>query len=154
MKPRKIYIKCLFFLLTLLGFSACIPEAEIGLCAYGTPTASYKVKGTAVSAQTKSPLPNIRVAMREPGFYVDTIAYAGHLFDTAYTDSNGSFNVEAIDFPYEKVVFYLDFTDPSGSYSAKRDSAVFENPQFKNGDGWHEGEAEQDVGAVELDPAE
>jgi putative lipoprotein (rSAM/lipoprotein system) len=126
------------FLLTILGFGAV---CSIGSCAYGTPLveygtphATYKVKGSVQSEMTSSNLPNIRVVMGE---------------DTAFTDESGNYQVENIDFPDDQV-FLVEFRDidgeANGEYQPQDTIVEFIDPEFSGGSGgWDSGETEKEI---------
>jgi putative lipoprotein (rSAM/lipoprotein system) len=125
------------FLLSLLGVGgACtMGGCEYGSPAeeYGTPTATFKVTGT-VASESNVKIPNIRVVMQ---------------FDTAYTDAQGKYNVEVMEFPTDQS-FLVKYEDAdgtaNGSFQSKDSTVVFQNPHFVNGDGhWNQGETSKVV---------
>lgn len=125
-------------ILSLLGFGAA---CSVSGCAYGTPAmeygtpyATFKVKGTVKSEKTSGAISNIRVVMRQ---------------DTSYTTSNGSYEVTETDFPRDQI-FYVEFKDidstTNGDFQSLDTIVEFVNPEFKGGDGdWNEGETEKEL---------
>jgi putative lipoprotein (rSAM/lipoprotein system) len=132
------YNKLLSFLLSVLGFGAAcsLGACEYGLpvVEYGTPHATFKVKGTVRSEQTSNNLPNIRVVMGE---------------DTAFTDVSGNYQVKNIDFPNDQA-FLVEFKDidgeTNGEYQPLDTIVEFIDPEFSGGsDGWDQGETEKEL---------
>ena len=133
----KTHNRLISFLLSILGFSAvCVFNS----CAYGspveygTPNASFIVKGTVKSENNSSLIPNIRVVM-------------GH--DSTYTDASGNYQVEINDFPHDQS-YLLKFKDIDGSVNGEyltQDTIVeFKDPQFTGGsDSWYAGKTEKVV---------
>lgn len=142
MKPLKIkflkgYNAILGALLALLGFaSACDSKDE-----YGTPSATFVVKGKIVSAATELPIENIRVVMNQ---------------DTAFSDAEGAYQVvEKNGFP-DSQTFQIHFQDVDGALNGAfydLDAvATFKDPEFSGGDGdWYSGETSVDFD-VKLTP--
>jgi len=113
------------------SFSGCMygtPETD-----YGIPTATFIVHGT-VTSEDDAKINNIRVVMRS---------------DTDYTDINGAYDVETVDFP-EDQDFLIEFDDVDGAsnglYQSKDTLVSFDDPQFVKGDGeWNAGETSKEV---------
>jgi putative lipoprotein (rSAM/lipoprotein system) len=130
--------KIIGIILSVLGFSgACsLSSCEYGaqVVAYGTPHATFIVKGDVKSENDSSAIPNIRVVMNH---------------DTTYTNESGSYQVETIDFPKDQV-FFVEFDDMDGSifgeYQALDTIVEFKDPQFSGSSGsWDEGTTEKEV---------
>ncbi|MEA3480251.1 MAG: radical SAM-associated putative lipoprotein [Bacteroidota bacterium] len=127
------------FLLSILGFgTVCsLNSCEYGapIVEYGTPHATFKVKGSVKSEMTSGTLPGIRVVMGE---------------DTAFTDESGSYQVENIDFPNDQV-FLVEFRDidgeTNGEYQPLDTIVEFVDPEFSGGgpSGWDQGETEKEI---------
>jgi len=131
-------------LLALLGFSC--PFYAAG--EYGTPHATYKVKGVVVSEADDSPIEGIRAALnRERSSYTYTIA-------TTYTDSEGYFFLQGSEFPNLKLhVELLDVDgEKNGSFARLEVEADFRYKTFTGSSGWYEGEAELDLGIIRMKP--
>lgn len=125
-------------LLSILGFGAAcsLGSCEYGTIAeYGTPHATFKVKGSVTSETTTDNLPNIRVVMGE---------------DTSYTDGSGNYLVQNIEFPKDQV-FLVEFNDvdgeANGAYEPLDTIVEFVNPEFTGGgqSGWDQGETEKEI---------
>ncbi len=126
------------YLLTILGFGAvcsfngCMYGDPI--VEYGTPTATFKVKGTVKSEVTSDAIPNIKVVMRDV---------------TTYTDDQGNFTISTRDFPADQS-FLVEFDDidgaVNGNYQPLDTLVEFIDPQFLGGSGgWDSGETEKEV---------
>lgn len=127
--------KFIAFILSLIGIGgAC----SFGGCAYGTPveygtpTATFKVTGK-VNTEEDEKIKGIRVIMYN---------------DTAYTDTDGKFKVQTVNFPAE-VDLDIKFDDTDGELNGAFQSldtiVSFVDPEFKNGDGhWYQGETSKE----------
>ncbi len=126
------------YLLTILGFGAvctfngCMygdPVVE-----YGTPFATFKVKGSIKSEATSNVISNIRVVMG---------------YDTTFTDEAGNYKISNEEFP-ENQTFLLEFKDidgkSNGDYQSLDTIVEFIDPEFSGGTGsWDSGETEKEV---------
>jgi putative lipoprotein (rSAM/lipoprotein system) len=147
--------KMLAAALTALGFAGCLKddpgEDHIKLM-YGTPSATFKVKGKVVSAESGTPVKNIRVVLVEVREGQEIIPYR---LDTVYTHSGGEFSLANRTFPSE-AEFRVKLEDidgeENGLFESKNITVVFERPKFTNGTGWYAGETEKDLKTVELEP--
>ena len=137
--------KFIAFLLSVIGIGgAC----TFGGCAYGVgpiapeygvPSATFKVIGK-VSSVDGSKIKGVRVILQN---------------DTAHTDIDGKFNVQANDFPEDKD-FDIEFDDTDGELNGAFNSldtiVSFVDPEFKNGDDhWYAGETSKEFN-VKLKP--
>ena len=143
MKKLKIHLlkrhnKLIGMMLSLLGFGAActLPACEYGPPAveYGTPHATFIVKGEVKSETSSSAIPNIRVVMN---------------YDTAYTDASGKYQVETSDFPDDQA-YLVEFRDvdgtDNGSYQPLDSIVEFVDPEFTDGTGsWDAGKTEKEV---------
>jgi len=141
----KIYRILISALLALLGFS-CGNREEIFRVEYGTPSATYKAKGVVVSEADNSPIKGIRTEFKSPRFDSN---------NAAYTDSDGSFSLESLLFPYQKQ--YVELTDVDGEenglFAGMEIVADYTNATFTGGSGhWYEGSAEIDLGIIKMKP--
>ena len=141
----KIYSSILAVLLSWLGFTC----DEWGADEYGTPTATFKAKGVVVSEMDDAPIEGIRAVLKAR-------YSAEHEFgiDTVYTDSKGAFNLKSQRDDFGKVL-YVEFSDVDGAENGwfvdKEIEADFTNEKFTGGDNsWYRGEAEKDLGTVQL----
>lgn len=134
----KKYNALISFLLSILGFGAAcsLSSCEYGTPAveYGTPYATFKVKGGVKSEVTSNSIPNIRVVMG---------------YDTTYTDESGNYQVENTDFPDDQT-FLVEFKDidgvTNGKYQPLDTIVEFIDPEFSGGTGsWDSGETEKEV---------
>ena len=139
----KKHNRLISFLISILGFSGvCVLDS----CAYGTPVeygtpnASFIVKGTVKSENDSSLIPQIRVVMG---------------YDSTLTDASGNYQVENSDFPQDQS-YLLKFKDIDGSvngeYQTLETTVEFKDPQFTGGsDSWYSGRTEKVVN-VNLKP--
>jgi putative lipoprotein (rSAM/lipoprotein system) len=135
----KINNRLISFLLSILGFGAassitCCCMYGSPVVEYGTPHATFRVKGSVQTEMNSDALPHIRVVMGE---------------DTAYTDEQGNYQVENIDFPDDQI-FLVEFSDidgvVNGEYQPLDTLVAFTDPEFSGGsDGWYEGETEKEI---------
>jgi putative lipoprotein (rSAM/lipoprotein system) len=134
----KKYNTLLSFLLSVLGFGAAcsLGSCEYGspIVEYGTPHATFKVKGSVTSEVTSTNVPYIRVVMNS---------------DTAFTDESGNYQVGSIEFPDDQT-FLVEFKDVDGETNGDfepLDTIVeFIDPEFSGGSGaWDGGETEKEI---------
>lgn len=138
MKRRllKKHNQLLAFILSLLGiggactFSCCAYGTPVE---YGTPHATFKVYGK-VTSEDNTEIPNARVVLQE---------------DTAYTNENGNYNVQVIEFPSNQD-FLIEFMDidgnTNGAYQSKDTIVSFQDPVFENGENpWYSGETSKEI---------
>ena len=148
-KFRSLYSKILSVCLVLLGFSACdIIEPNVE---YGSPSAKYKVLGKVVSSDDeKKPIENIRVVM----VLYDTDEYEYQKGDTVFTDSGGKFEINRHDFSYNQFKIKIQDVDgeENGLFEDVEQIIKFSNSDYKGGSGWYEGEAQKDLGTIEMNP--
>jgi putative lipoprotein (rSAM/lipoprotein system) len=132
------YNTLLSYLISILGFGAAcsISSCEYGspIVEYGTPHATFKVVGKVRSDATDSNLPHIRVVMRD---------------DTNFTDEQGNYHVESIDFPDDQT-FLVEFKDidgeANGEYQPLDTLVEFVDPEFSGGSGaWDKGKTEKEL---------
>ena len=147
-RVSKMYTMLISSLLALLGFSGagCGNSNQFGYAEYGSPSATYKVTGTAVSEADDTPIEGIRAELVEDITDVNPITIA-------YTDSNGSFSLEGSAFPHLKLYVLLTDVDGSenGSFAVKQIDADFTDATFTGGSGnWYEGKAEMDLGTIKM----
>ncbi|PID92181.1 MAG: hypothetical protein CSA96_04580 [Bacteroidetes bacterium] len=126
----KKYNRLINVLLTILGFSAACTTTG---CEYGSPYATFRIKGEVRDQNTSDALPNIRVVMES---------------DTGYTNEEGKFVFEQQCYPGDQD-FPLRFKDvdgpDNGSYQELDTIISFTNPKFSGGKGWNEGSVEKDI---------
>ena len=134
----KSYNSLISILLTILGFSAACDHSadEYGtpIAEYGTPHATFIVKGQVQSETDSKSISNIQVIMN---------------LDTSYTDSNGKYVVESSNFPQSQT-YLLKFKDIDGAANQEfndLDTIVeFKDPQFTGGTGnWDAGETVKEI---------
>lgn len=134
------YLKFKNWLLTALAGLVGIPTSCTFAEEYGTPEATYNVKGTVMNAEGET-IAGIGVRR----VYVDD---KGHKYqDTTGTD--GRFDVKLFAFPGMDSV-QVDFHDIDGSQHGQyHDTTVkvsFNGAEFTGGDGnWYEGEATREI---------
>jgi len=125
-------------ILSLLGFSAAcsLSSCEYGspVVEYGTPHATFIVRGDVKSETDSSAIPNIRVVMNN---------------DTTYTNESGIYQVENMEFPKDQALL-VQFEDTDGAtfgeYQPLDTIVEFIDPQFSGGSGsWDAGTTEKEV---------
>ena len=139
-KVKNVWLRCSAWLqnsiLLLLGFSSC---ASIGSEMYGTPYATYSLKGKVVDAQ-KQPIPDIEVKIKigYGGVYHSQIA-------PLKTNASGEFCFKenlTIDGKFRLVARDVDGT-ANGSF--KSDSIEITMDKPSGGDGsWFQGSASKE----------
>lgn len=126
------------FLLSILGFGAAcgLNSCEYGtpVVEYGTPFATFRVKGNVKSELTSHVIPNIRLVM-------------GH--DTSFTDESGNYQISNTDFP-DNQTFLVKIQDidgtSNGEYQSLDTIVEFIDPEFSgNTEHWYSGETEKEV---------
>lgn len=149
-KIYSLYSKLISFCLVALGFSSC--EGNDPVDEYGAPSAKYKVSGKVVSEDTKEPIKNIRIVMIED---VDESKYPDLQGDTVYTNTEGKFEMgEHFYYPLDKFKIKIQDADgeENGEFEDKQQTIEFQKSDYKGGSGWYEGEAQKDMGTIELTP--
>ena len=145
----RTYGKILAVLMAWLGYSCNIfnPAEE-----YGTPSATFKAKGTVISQENDVPIEGIRAVLKVPWDSTNEHFYG---IDTVYTDSKGTFYLKSQkhEFAYKKL--YVELTDvddeKNGSFTDMDVVADYSDEKFKGGNGnWYRGEAEKDLGIIKL----
>jgi len=126
-------------LLALLGFSSSCNKTPNWSAEYGTPHAKYIVNGKVSAKADNTPIEKVRVIMSG---------------DTAFSDSNGNYQVSGTTFP-DSQTFQIDFKDMDSTakvtYKELDTTVQFNDPKFVKGDGhWYAGETSQELD-VELD---
>jgi putative lipoprotein (rSAM/lipoprotein system) len=124
-------------LLAILGFTSCgDPKDE-----YGTPSATFIVKGKVTSIETLEAIKNIKVIVHgdtsDIGYYWDR--------DTSVTDNDGNYVIDKYGFPKDQK-YLIQFQDIdsvlNGQFQDLDTIIEFKNPTFSGGDGdWYCGEA-------------
>lgn len=143
-KALTLYAKILSFFLVLLGFQACDdPAVE-----YGSPSAKYKVKGSAVSETDEVPVKGIRAVLVQT-YNGEENPYAT---DTVYTDNSGEFELEISGITDDNFLLKLQDIDgeQNGSFEDRELSVDFRGIKLEGGKGWYMGEAEKDMGKIAL----
>lgn len=135
--------------LRLLGFQSSKPVPTES----GTPSATFKVNGKVINAQTEQPIADIKVLMKQTFEYQDTSFVAQ--VDSATTDAQGAFSLKHTDVPEkpEYIIQIIDADDEKNGLFEDHDTVIsFENAQFKNGDNkWYEGETSRNI-EIKLKP--
>lgn len=133
-------------LLALLGFGqmGCDKMYPVE---YGTPHATYALKGKVVDEQNR-PIPRIQVQIQSQDGLRDPFAYAP--VDTIYTDEQGNFAWE-IDFFSPVFQVTSDDTDEEangGWFDSDTLEVNFSGEELTGGKGWYEGRAEKEVNII------
>lgn len=122
----------------LTGFIACSQNnlVDDATAAYGSPVASYIVKGT-VASEAGTPIQNIRVVVPKDG--------AGQYGDVVYTNANGEYKIEFNASFVQNKTFEIVVSDVDGSANGGLFVADTAKVQFTKLDqiaaekGWNEG---------------
>ena len=93
----KIYRILISALLALLGFS-CGNDDDTFRAEYGVPSATYKAKGVVVSEADDSPIKGIKTVFKNSRYDPP---------NAVYTNSEGSFSLECMEFPRQKLYVQL-----------------------------------------------
>ena len=158
MKTRVVsfYAKVVSFLLMLLGFQSC----NTAMVEYGTPSATFKVKGKVQDSDTKEPIKNVRAVLVRVQHHENSNQKIENIYetDTVYTNNAGEFSTSVTSFPKSNVEFKIKFDDvdgiENGEYESKDVEVIFENPKYEGKSGnWHEGEVTKNIGAIDLKSA-
>jgi putative lipoprotein (rSAM/lipoprotein system) len=133
-KVKNVWLRCSAWLLNsillLLGFSSCDSnESEM----YGTPYATYSLKGKVVDAQ-KQPIPDIEVKIKvgNGGVYYSPIA-------SLKTNSSGEFSFKENLTAEGKFRLIARDADGAANGSFKSDSIDITTDKPSGGDGWFRG---------------
>jgi putative lipoprotein (rSAM/lipoprotein system) len=141
----KVYRMVITALLASLGFS-CMPWGWNAVAEYGTPSATYKVKGIVVSEADDSPIKGIRATLKT------NLIHYKYDIDTTYTDNEGFFFLEGVEFPNQNLIIELIDVD-DGSFISMEIEADFTDKTFTGSSGnWYYGEAEMDLGIIKMKP--
>lgn len=168
MKRLKNYwYKCwgwlLSTLLTVLGVTSCeeIDPEDMPLM-YGTPTASFSIKGKVENVQGQA-LSGVRVVIpysencqrTTENFIPDTPVIINEIPDTVYTNTEGRFEWRGGSFPSDTVRYELQFHDirpEPGRVECQSDTikVSFVSGDLKKTDGntWNLGHAEQEITVI------
>lgn len=139
---NKLYSAAILGLLTLMGFSGCglAPRDE-----YGSPSARYKVRGTAVDEVTGRPVEGLKAVTKS-----DWNA------DSVYTDADGKFELKLHTSPTNTILFRIEDVDgpENGSYAEHSREIDFSDAKYKGKSGsWYRGEATEELGDVVMKEA-
>lgn len=135
----KFFDKLLMALLGLFPFlSACDEPRTL----YGTPSATYVVKGRITDETTNAPLKNIRVMLHEN----DDIPY--YRKDTVYTNELGTYNLTFEGYSMDNITIHLKAEDVDGEangglFQPRVDSVAVTESNWDKSDaeGWNIGTA-------------
>lgn len=151
LKVYSFYSRIISFCLIVLGFGSCSNDDDL-VVEYGTPSAKYKVSGKVVSEDTKQPIKGIRVVMIEN---IDESKFPYIQGDTVYTNAEGKFDTgELLHFPHNKFKIKIQDIDGAnnGEFEDKEQIIEFKSSDYIGRDRWYEGEAQKDMGTIELTP--
>jgi putative lipoprotein (rSAM/lipoprotein system) len=133
----KSFDKIIVMLLSIVGiFSAC----STGATKYGTPSATYEIKGTITDKETSRPIKHIQIITQTNDYHKDTL----------YTDSYGQYYYKFWDFPLGDKPVHLKFEDIDGEenwgdFATQEIDVIFtkEDQIIKGKDEWDEGTFEK-----------
>lgn len=152
---KKLYhscIKCsnwaLAGMLTLMGFNVSCDDENGGdgggMVEYGTPHASYVIKGKVVDP-ANNPIPNIQIKCAAEHSYSEGQKFV--VADSTNTDDSGAFHATFGVFPTEKIKVIATDIDGKLNGSFEKDSVevTIHKEDYKNGSHWNKGEATKEV---------
>lgn len=131
-------------LITLLGFSCSndLDNDDDLLCEYGTPHATYEIKGKVTDRQN-NPIPNIQIELRDS---VPSRGWAQS--DTIYTNNEGEFTWEIGEFPgmtFKLTAIDTDDESNGGLFARDTSFVSFRDAEFVGGDHWFRGSATKET---------
>ena len=146
-KILSTYTRILTFFLVLLGFSSC----QTTKCEYGSPSAMLNIDGKVIDEKTKEAIKAIEVTIQEVGGN-------GHFQEIkSLTNGQGGFCVHVdVRFASAKTI-KVSFKDidgeANGEFTDQEVTVTIAEEDFKGASGnWYRGEANKDLGSVELAP--
>ena len=154
-KPKKLGFFAM--LLALLGIGGCEASEEIfdarsQLAMYGTPTATFSVKGT-VKDEKGKPISNLQVILGQRYYNSASVIYDVNYvpIDTLTTDANGVYQMSKTRFPVINLqVDVNDIDGEAGGGQFESSTLVIQNIQYEGGDGWYRGKADVKVPDIKL----
>jgi putative lipoprotein (rSAM/lipoprotein system) len=152
-QTKKYFLKGINFIISgillALGFSCDTTGG--GLAEYGCPYADFIINGDVKSAETDSPVKNIKVIVK----YNDSLAWT---IDSVHTNTDGLFSIasERYNIPFDTVSYRFIFEDIDGAQNGlfkKLDTIIkFEDIEYTDGDNnWYVGHAERNI-SIKLKP--
>lgn len=150
LKIRNLYSGVLSLLVMLLGFGGCSDEKS-NWVEYGTPYATFKIKGKVVSEETRAPVKGIQVKVKGVVYPLK-----GEVADV-YTDDKGEFIASGSTIGAQEIDLDIIFSDvdgeENGSFSGRTVDLKISEEDYKNKEGrWHVGDAEKEMGDIALKP--
>lgn len=131
-------------LLAVLGVTSCDSGDGPGggdiRLEYGTPVATYHVKGKVVDAETGLPIEGIRV---KAGciYRGNGTSWLTHRPEMLTSDKQGAFEKTVADFPSDAFRLIWEDVDGAANGAYVKDSVEVKVDKFVGGKGWNEGEA-------------
>jgi len=128
-------------LLAILGISC---SGENGMNEYGTPIATYSIKGKVMNKQGTG-IPNINISVAS-NIYESTYETIEEAKSNTVTDTNGNFSKTFSSFPVNKIRVYATDNDgaANGSYTKDSTNISISKEDFKDGSGWNSGKVSKD----------
>lgn len=141
--------KLLALLLAVLGFSSCDKSDEELVVMYGTPIATFSIKGKVVNAE-KEAIPNIQITFA--GKYSgDNQTWFRPIPDTITTNARGEFAAHLIEMPASLLRLYATDTDGAANKAYANDSIDIKIDKLTGGDGgWNQGSFSKEDILIEL----
>lgn len=141
-------------LISLLGFTTSCEKDE-PLLMYGTPHATFIVKGKVTSLSDNKPVKDIIIEIRSLSENEDPSQ--SMLVETGFSRYLGDYTVGVYGDPHDQT-YKVRFVDTDGAlngeYQTLDTTVVFKDPKFVNGDGsWYRGYVEKTLD-VKLKPKE
>lgn len=145
MKLKKTFIKntnwALAGLLTMLGFNVSCDDERVE---YGTPKATYQIKGKVKSEQGEA-IKGIQVLIEN----IEEVYYIRR--DSTLTKEDGSFDLNMGDFPdktntYRVISSDIDGSENGGSFESDTTMVTFNSSELRGGKGaWNWGSATKEI---------
>ena len=153
-QPKKLGFFAM--LLALLGIGGCTSEDIFNeremMAMYGTPTATFSVKGT-VKDEKGKPISNLQVILGQRYYNSASVIYDVNYvpIDTLTTDANGVYQMSKTRFPVINLqVDVNDIDGEAGGGQFESSTYIINDIKYEGGDGWYRGKADVKVPDIKL----
>lgn len=140
-KMALIMNRIMMSVMALLGFNSCGGDSQDEIsCEYGSPYATYEIKGT-VTNEVGEAIADIKIqALSEEGTHP--------LFEPTLTNSQGKFTISGNTFPVATLnVSAIDIDgEKNGNYETKDNLiTITEDDRIENGKEWYSGKFSKEI---------
>lgn len=140
-KMALIMNRIMMSVMALLGFNSCGGDSQDEIsCEYGSPYATYEIKGT-VTNEVGEAIADIKIqALSEEGTHP--------LFEPTLTNSQGNFTISGNTFPVAALnVSAIDIDgEKNGNYETKDNLiTITEDDRIENGKEWYSGKFSKEI---------